>query len=55
MDDDKFPEPSIGKNFDKLDAIEKMDVAKTTAKQTEPECAKYLQDGTESICLLVRC
>ena len=55
MEDDKFPEPDIGKNFDKLDAIQQMDAAKTSAKQTEPECAKYLQDRTESICLLVRC
>ena len=46
MEDDKFPTSSIGTNFDKLEAMKKMDDKKLEEHKLDTASAKYLQDRT---------
>ena len=46
MEDDKFPTSTIGTNFDKLEAVERMDAKKVEDIKLDSASAKYIQDGT---------
>ena len=46
VEDDKFPTSTIGTNFDKLEAVERMDAKKVEDIKLDSASAKYTQDGT---------